>query len=144
MVLDFARLKQDSAGIPPNDPRFQQLMEQANPLMKDSDRISSELGVLLTPPQDRDRLAEFLTVEIGATLNLNPAEQFAFYSFSKERLARGATLADAKKAMVQDLPTEIVRIKSMLSPDEQKRFDTIYSPDGSGFWVYLKIAPAPK
>jgi RNA polymerase sigma factor (sigma-70 family) len=143
MVLEFARLKEASAGIPPNDPRLQQLMAQATPLMNESDRISSALGALLTPPQDRERLAEFLTVEIGETLNLNQAKRLAFYSFCKGRLAQGATLADAKNAMVQDLPAEIVQIKAMLSPDEQKRFDIIYSADGSGFWIYLKIGPTP-
>jgi RNA polymerase sigma factor (sigma-70 family) len=144
MVLEFARFKQASAGMPANDPRLQQLMAQATPLMKESDRISAELGAVLTPPQDRERLAEFLTVEIGETLNLGQAKKLAFYSFCERRLAQGATLSDAKKAMVQDLPAEMVQIKAMLSPDEQKRFDTIYSADGSGFWVYLKLAPTPK
>jgi RNA polymerase sigma factor (sigma-70 family) len=144
MVLQFASLKKAVAEIPPGDPRFQQLLKQADTFGKEATRISSELSILLTPPQDRDRVAEFLTVEIGETLKLNPSEKLAFHSFVRDRLAQGATLTGAMKAMTQDLPAEVVQIKAMLSPEERERFDSIYGPDGSGFWDYLKMSAARK
>jgi hypothetical protein len=66
------------------------------------------------------------------------------YSLVRDRLARGATLTEAMKAMAGDIPAEAVQIKALLSPEHRKSFDSIYGADGSGLFVYLRIATAGK
>jgi hypothetical protein len=144
MVLGVAAVMAEVARIPPGDARFQTLLTQVNSLTGDAIVIRDELNALLTPSRQRDQVAEFLTSEITQTLKLDPPEQRAVYSFVRERLGRGATLVDAMKAMAQDIPAESVQIKTLLSPTHQQDFDSIYHANGSGFWVFLKIATDKK
>jgi RNA polymerase sigma factor (sigma-70 family) len=139
MVLRFASLMKDFAQIPPGDPRFQAIQAQANTIGQDATVIRDELKALLTPPHERDQVAEFLTAEIGETLKLGPSEKHAVYWFVRDRLGRGATLNDAMKTMAQDIPSEAVQIKALLSPEQRRNFDSVYQ-EGSGFWFYLRIA----
>ena len=128
----------------PNDPGFQTLMTQINSSAGDATEIRDKLNALLTPTQERSQVAEFLTAEIGETLKLDASEKRAVYSLAQDRLARGATLTDAMKAMAQDIPAEAVQIKALLSKEQRKNFDSFYHVEASGFWVYLKIATAGK
>ena len=144
MVLGIASVKQNLATIPANDPRFQALLTEVNSFASDATRIRNELSVLLTPPQERDQVAEFLTAEVGQTLKLDSSEKLALYSFVRDRLARGATLTDAMKVMARDIPAEAVQIKALLSQEQRKQFDSVYGVNGSGFFIYLKVATAGK
>jgi RNA polymerase sigma factor (sigma-70 family) len=144
MVLRIASVKQSLATIPANDPRFQTLLAQVNFFAEDATRVKDGLGVLLTPPHERDQVAEFLAAEVSATLKLNPSEKRAVYSFVRGRLAQGTTLTDGMKAMARDIPAEAGQLKALLSPEQRKSFDSIYGAEGSGFFVYLKIATAGK
>jgi hypothetical protein len=117
---------------------------EVNAFAKDAAPIRDELDVLLTPPRERDQVAEFLTAEVSETLKLEPSERRAVFSFIRDRLARGATLTDAMKAMMRDIPAEAVQIKALLSPEHRHSFDAIYGADGSCLFVYLQIATAGK
>jgi RNA polymerase sigma factor (sigma-70 family) len=144
MVLRIAGVKTELAQTAIDSPRFQTLLAEVNSFAEDAARVRDQLHVLLTPAQDRDQVAEFLTAEIGDTLKLDASERPAVYSFVRKRLAQGATLTDAMNAMAQDIPVEAAQIKALLSPEQRQTFDSIYGANGSGFWIYLKIAAAKK
>jgi RNA polymerase sigma factor (sigma-70 family) len=144
MVLQIAGAEKEFARTSPNDPRFQTLLADVNTFAQDAAPIRDELNVLLTPPLERDQVAEFLTAEVGETLKLDPTEKRAVFSLVQDRLARGASLTEAMKAMLRDIPAESLQIKTLLSPEHRQRFDSIYGPNGSCLFVYLKIATAGK
>jgi len=142
MVLQFASLKQRIATIRPDNPGFQALLAEVNTIGQESNPIREQLQVLLTPPQDRERMAEFLTAEVAETLNLTTAEKLGVLSLVRNRLAQGTTLKDAIKAMAGDIPAIAIQVKALLTPDQRQRFDTIYSRDASGFFTYLRAMAA--
>jgi len=144
MVHRIASVKQNLATTPVNDARFQTLLSEVNSFAGDAARIRDALSLLLTAPQERDQVAEFLTEEVAETLKLDSTERRAVYALVRDRLARGATPTEAMKAMAQDIPTEAVQIKALLSAEHQKQFDSVYGADGSGFFIYLRIATAGK
>lgn len=144
MVLQIAGVEKQFARTPLNDPRSQALLTEVNTFAQDAAPIRDDLNGLLTPLRERDQVAEFLTDEVGETLKLGPSERRAVFSFVKNRLARGATLTDAMKAMLSEIPAEAVQIKALLTPEHRKSFDSIYGGNGSGLFVYLKIATAGK
>jgi RNA polymerase sigma factor (sigma-70 family) len=144
MVLRIASVKKEFAQTSLNDPRFQTLLAQVNSFAEDAAPIRDELNVLLTPPHERDQVAEFLAAEVVATLKLDASERRAMFSLVRDRLARGATLTDAMKAMAGDIPAEADQIKALLSLDHRQSFDSIYGAEGSCLFVYLRIATAGK
>jgi RNA polymerase sigma factor (sigma-70 family) len=144
MVLRIAGVKQNLATIPASDPRFQSLLAEVNSFAGDASRIRDEMSVLLTPLRERDQVADFLSAEVAETLKLDAPEKRAVYSLVRDRLAQGVTPADAMKAMAREIPAEAVQIKALLSPAQRKEFDSIYGVNGSGFFIYLKIATAGK
>ena len=144
MVLGIAGVKKEFAQTAPNDARFQTLLDQVNSFATAAGPIRDELKVLLTPAQERDQVAEFLTAEVVETLKLEPSEKRALLSLIQDRLARGATLIDAMKAMAGDIPAEAVQIEALLSPEHRKSLESIYGADGSGLFVYLQITTAGK
>ena len=93
---------------------------------------------LLASPDGRTRLANFLTAELGQTLNLDPARKTTLSSYIQNRLARGATLNDGMKTLAQTTQTEATEIKAMLSPEQRQRFDQIYGADGALLFSYAK------
>jgi RNA polymerase sigma factor (sigma-70 family) len=144
MVLRIASVKAELAQTTPNEARFQTLLGEVNFFSEDATRVKDRLDLLLTPPQDRERAAEFLAAELSETLKLDTSEKTAVYSYIRKRLTLGATLADAMANMAQDIPAEAAQIKALLSPEQRNSFDSIYGVEASGFWVYLKIATAKK
>jgi RNA polymerase sigma factor (sigma-70 family) len=144
MVLQIAGVKKEFAQTSPNDPRFQTLVDEVNSFAQAAAPISDEFNPLLTPPHERDQVAEFLTGEVGETLKLDASERRALFSLIRDRLAEGATLLDAMKAMRRDIPAEATAIKALLSPEHQRSFDSVYGPDGSCLFVYLTIATGGK
>ncbi len=125
---------------PPTDPRYQEVIREATAISAETVRISAELAPLLNPPDDRARVAEFLTVELSETLTLDSPEKRAVYSWIRKRLSRGATLNDALKAMAQSTQAEAGEIKAMLSPSQRQVFDQTYGADGLGLFTYAKTA----
>jgi len=93
---------------------------------------------LLASPDGRTRLANFLTTELGQTLNLDPARKTTLSSYIQSRLAQGATLNDGMKTLAQTTQTEATEIKAMLSPEQRQRFDQIYGADGALLFSYAK------
>jgi hypothetical protein len=144
MVLQIASAQKEFALTSPNDPRFQTLLAEVNTFAQDAAPITDELNVLLTPQLERNQVAEFLAAELGETLKLDATEKRAVFSLVKTRLARGATLTEAMKGMLVDVPGEAVQIKALLSPEHRTSFDSIYGMNGSCLFVYLKIATAGK
>jgi len=136
--LRVVRARQQFLPTPNNDPRFQEVVREAQAINAETVRLAGELSPLLTRAHDRDRVAEFLTVELRETLVLDPAQQRAVFSWTRKRLADGATLRDALTAVAQSAPTEATEIKAMLSPAQQLVFDQTYGADGLGLFTYAK------
>lgn len=124
---------------PPDAPNYQVKVQQDfTTIGRESGRIIGKLKPLLTPPDERNRLAIFLTAELDETLTLNPSEKEILLSYIQTRLAQGATLNEAMKILAERAPTEANEIKAILSPGQRQRFDQIYGADGVLLFSYPK------
>jgi RNA polymerase sigma factor (sigma-70 family) len=124
----------------PNAPNYQaRVQQELGAISQESSRIIGELNPLLAPPDERTRLATFLTAELVETLNLEPSKRTTLFSYVQNRLGQGATLKDAMKTVAQTTQTEATEIKTMLSPDQQKLFDQVYGADGVLLFSYPKV-----
>jgi hypothetical protein len=134
-----ARHRQFMMQTPPNAPNYQQRILDAQAMIsRASSRVIGELQPLLTPPDDRDRFAKFLTAELDDTLKLSPAVKDTLFSYIRNRLTQGATFNDAMKALAETTKTEAAEIKSMLSMPQRQLFDHIYGEDGVLLFSYAK------
>jgi len=134
-----AQHRQFLVQTPPTAPNYQATVQQElGAISREASRIIGELSPLLAPPNERAHLAMFLTAELGKTLNLDPAKKSAVLSYIQRRLAQGATLNDAMKALAESTPTEAGEIRAMLSPEQRQRFDQIYGADGVLLFSYAK------
>ena len=124
---------------PPNAPNYQaNVQAELGAIGRESARIIAEVKPLLGPPDERTRLATFLTAELASPLNIDAAQKTKLFSYVQSRLAQGATLNDAMKAIAATTQTETPEIKAMLSPAQRQQFDQIYGPDGVLLFSYPK------
>jgi RNA polymerase sigma factor (sigma-70 family) len=128
----------------PGDPRAAAYTADYQFVINETTRISTELSSLITPANERQILAEFLTVELRETLRLDRAQQAQMLSLINNGLSQGPTLLDSMKLMGQSGPAEVPRIKAILSGRQQKLFDQNYGANGIGLFVFLKAATAGK
>jgi RNA polymerase sigma-70 factor (ECF subfamily) len=125
---------------PPTAPNSQaRVQADLETISRDSSRIITALSPLLAPPDERTRLAQFLTAELGQTLSLNAATRSLLFSYISSHQSRGATVKDAMKSLAQETQAEAVEIKTMLSEDQQRIFDQEYGPDGARLFSYAKV-----
>jgi RNA polymerase sigma-70 factor (ECF subfamily) len=130
---------------PPNTANYQaRVQEEMGAISRASSRIFTELNPLLALPDERTHLAEFLTAELEANLNLEPSRKTALFSYIQSRLAQGATLKDSMKALAQTTQTEAVEIRAMLSPGQRQLFDQIYGANGTLLFTYAKVVSLVK
>jgi RNA polymerase sigma factor (sigma-70 family) len=141
VVLRAAAAKQTYQGRTPapNTPEFAALMNELQFSVKETDRISAQLKGMLKPDKDRQRLAEFLTVEMRETLGLNRAQQRQLFNYIREGLSKGATLKEAMKFMAQSTAAEAGEVKAYLSVKQRQEFDRVYGADGLCLFQYLKV-----
>ena len=141
IVLRVAAAKQTFQRIPnPNDPDYQAYTNQMQFVVDETGRMLTQLPAELKPAEDREQMAEFLTVELRETLSLDAAQQSKLFNYMRERLSKGPTLTDAMKAMAQSTSTEAGEIKSFLSTKQRQVFDQVYGADGLCLFQYLKVA----
>jgi len=136
--LRVMRDRQQYLPTPRDDPRFQEVVREAQAITDETWRIAGELAPLLTQANDRTRVAEFLTVELRETLALDPPQQRAVFSWMSKRLAQGSTLQAALKTLAQSASTEAAEIRAMLPPAQRQVFDQTYGADGLGLFSYAK------
>jgi RNA polymerase sigma factor (sigma-70 family) len=123
----------------PNTPNYQAKVQQdLGAISRESSRIIGALNPLLTPPDERTRLANFLTAELAETLNLDTPTKTSLVSYIQNRLAQGARLNDGMKALAQTTQAEAADIKAMLSPAQRQIFDQVYGADGVLLFSYAK------
>jgi hypothetical protein len=91
------------------------------------------------PPDERTRLASFLTAELANTLNLDASQKTNLLSYIRNRLARGATLREGMKALAETRETEAAEIKAGLSTGQRELFDQVYGADGVLLFSYPKV-----
>ena len=124
---------------PPNTPGYQaKVQAELGAIGRESARIIAKVKPLLAPPYERTSLATFLTAELANPLNLDAAQKTNLFSYVQNRLAQGATLNDAMKAIAATTQTETPEIKAMLSLAQRQQFDQIYGPDGMLLFSYPK------
>lgn len=124
---------------PPNAPNYQaKVQQELAAISQESTRIIGEANPLLVPPDERTRLATFLTAEMVETLKLDPSKRAILFSYIQNRLGQGATLNDAMKSLAKTTPAETAEIKAMLTPEQRQRFDQTYGADGVLLFSYPK------
>jgi RNA polymerase sigma-70 factor (ECF subfamily) len=140
-----ARHRQFLMQTPPTAPNYQaRVQDELGVISRESSRIMGELNPLLAAPDERTRLAIFLTAELSKTLNLHASQKANLQSYIQNRLAQGATLNDAMKAIAERTQTEASEIKATLSPGQQQVFDEIYGADGVLLFSYPKAVALGK
>ena len=123
----------------PNAPNFQaQIQAELGAISRESSRIIGELNPLLGSPDERKRLANFLTSGLDQTLKLDAAQKTAVFSHIQNRLAQGATVNDGLKSLALAAAGEATEIKAMLSPAQRQLFDQVYGADGVLLFSYAK------
>jgi RNA polymerase sigma-70 factor (ECF subfamily) len=134
-----AQHRQFMMQTPPNAPNYQTKVQQDfAAISRESTRIIEQLNPLLTPPDERNRLAIFLTAELSENLKLAPSQKAALLSYIQNRLGQGPTFNDAMKFIAQTTDAETNYIKAMLSPEQQQFFNKIYGADGVLLFSYPK------
>jgi RNA polymerase sigma factor (sigma-70 family) len=134
-----ARHTQYLIQTPPTAPNYQATVQRdLDAISRQSSLVIGELTPLLVPPNERSYFAQFLTSELSETLHLDRATKTALLSYIRSRLAQGATLKEAMKALAQTTPTEAPDIKKMLSPQQRQVFNQVYGPDGALLFSYAK------
>lgn len=135
----IAQHRQFLAQTPPNTPNYQQTVQEGlAAISSESSRIIGELNSLLTPPDERAQFANFLTAELGETLNLNSSQKTTLFSYFNERLDESPTLDDGMKALALTTQTKTAVIKAMLTPEQRQLFDRIYGAGGVLLFSYAK------
>jgi Sigma-70, region 4 len=135
-----AQHRQYMMQTPPNAPNYQaKIQQELGAISRQSSRVIERLNPLLTPPDERNRLAIFLTAELDETLKLDPFEKEILFSYIQIRLAQGATFNDAMKILAQRAPAEANEIKAILSPEQRQLFDKVYGADGVLLFSYPKV-----
>ncbi|HZR17885.1 MAG TPA: sigma-70 family RNA polymerase sigma factor [Verrucomicrobiae bacterium] len=135
----IAQHRQFLMTTPPNTPGYQaKVQAELGAIGRESAGIIAAVKPLLAPPDERSRLAMFLTAELVNSLNLDEAQKTNLFSYVQNRLAQGATLNDAMKAIAATTQTETPEIKAMLWPAQRRQFDQIYGPDGVLLFSYPK------
>lgn len=141
VVLRAAAAKQTyQQGVPaPNTPEYQAFMKELQFSVTETARITAQVEAALKPREDRQQLAEFLTVEMRETLGLDHAQQRRLFNYVLEGLSKSATLKQAMKAMGQNTSTEVSQVKAFLSGEQRQVFDRVYGADGLCLFQYCKV-----
>ena len=144
VVLRAAVAKQTYQGRVPaaNTPEFQAYMNEMQFAVNETARITARVDAALKPGEDRQQMAEFLTVEMRETLGLDRAQQSRLFNYVLEALSKGATLKQAMKTMGQNTSAEVSPIKAFLSGKQRQVFDRVYGADGLCLFQYCKVSPA--
>jgi RNA polymerase sigma factor (sigma-70 family) len=140
VVLRAADAKQTFKIAPtPGTPQFLAYMREMMFAVNETARIQRQIEAALKPPADREKMAEFLTVEMRETLALDHAQRTAIFNYILLGLSNGATLKQAMQAMAQSTPTEAGEIKAFLSDKQREVFDRVYGADGLCLFQYCKV-----
>jgi hypothetical protein len=143
VVLRAALAKHKYTSVPaPNDPEFQVYAADLKFILDETTRITGQFYAGLGAEQERQALAEFLTVEMRETLELDEAQQAALLAFIRDRLSQRPTLKDSEKAMAQSTRVEADQIKTRLSRSQQRLFDRVYGADGMCLFQFVQLAAA--
>src|SRR5712692_1725437 len=127
VVLRVASLFQKFPQPPaPTDPHYASYMADYNFVIAETVHISPELNALLQPADERIVLAQFLTVELGETLDLSARQKAAVFALVKDGLVRGATILEGMNAVAQAKRDFSIAIKAQLSRRQRTRFDRTY------------------
>ena len=141
VVLRAAAAKQTYQGrLPaPNTPEFQAFTNEVQFAVNETARITAQVEAALKPGEDRQQMAEFLTVEMRESLGLTPAQQKALFKYVLSGLSKQPTLKQAMKAMGQNTSTEVSEVKAFLSDKQRQVFDRAYGADGLCLFQYCKV-----
>jgi hypothetical protein len=142
VVLRVAAAKHTYQPVPaPNTPPYQALMKELQYAVDETARIQKEVEAALKPVQDREQMAQFLTVEMRETLKLDRAQQRKVFNYVRAKLSNGATLKQAMKTVGETTSTEAGEVKAFLSVKQRQVFDRVYGADGMCLFQYCQVVP---
>jgi hypothetical protein len=116
-------------------------MKEAQLADRETTRIQKEVEAALKPAQDRQQMAQFLTVEMRETLKLDRAQQLKVFNYVRAKLSNGATLKEAMKTVGATTATEVGEVKAFLSSKQRQVLDRVYGADGMCLFQYCKVVP---
>jgi RNA polymerase sigma factor (sigma-70 family) len=124
-------------GRPPAGNPNRAVYDQATAfVLAETTRISGELGRVLQSGSDRERLAEFLTVELRETLGLDARQQTAVFAQLLALSSQGPTFKDGLQALSSSKGTFAATLRQGLSAEQSQRFDQTYGADARGLLVF--------
>ena len=124
-------------GRPPAGNPNRAVYDQANRfVLSETTRISTELNAVLRTGSDRERLAEFLTIELRETLGLDARQQAAMFAQLRGRMAQGPTFKDGLQALWNSKATFGPALRNSLSATQRQRFDQTYGTNAIGVLAF--------
>jgi hypothetical protein len=108
-------------------------------VLAETTRISGELGRVLQSGRDRERLAEFLTVELRETLALDARQQAIAFAQLRARASQGANFKDGLQALSSSKAAFATSLRQGLSAEQRRRFEQTYRADGVGLLAYVGL-----
>jgi RNA polymerase sigma factor (sigma-70 family) len=105
-------------------------------VLTETTRISTELDGVLQSGRDRERLAEFLTVELRETLGLDARQQANVFAQLLARSSQGPTFRDGLQALWSSKAAFATALRQGLSAQQRQRFDQTYGADARGILAF--------
>ncbi len=113
-------------------------------VMSETARISTELDGALQAGNERQRFAEFLTVELRETLALDARQQAATYAQLLRYLEQGNAFHDGVQLLCDAKPVFSATLRSALSKAQQQRFNQTYGANSIGLLTFPKLVLASR
>ena len=105
-------------------------------VLAETTRISTELDGVLQTGRDRERLAEFLTVELRETLGLDARQQAGVFAQLLARVSQGPTFKDGLRVLSTSKAAFGAALRQSLSTQQRQRFDQTYGADARGILAF--------
>jgi DNA-binding Lrp family transcriptional regulator len=103
-------------------------------------RLARELSRALQEGREREQIAQFLTVELRETLNLDSSQQAEIFAQLRSQLSQGTTLRDGLSSLERAKADFGSALRQRLSPEQRPRFDQTYGTNASGVLALPAIA----
>ena len=108
-------------------------------VLAETTRISGELDRVLQPGRDRERLAEFLTIELRETLGLDARQQAGAFAQLFSQVSQGPTFKDGLQALWTSKAAFGAALRQSLSAQQRQRFDQTYGTDARGILAFTGL-----
>src|SRR5262249_49162181 len=95
-------------------------------------RLGSELNRALQEGREREQIAQFLTVELRETLNLDSSQEAEVFAQLRSQLSQGDTWKDGVSSLERVRVDFSNGLRKRLTLEQRQRFDQTYGTNANG------------